>query len=137
QSRASRSATRMAYAARLTASSATAGARSPSSPAAIETMPVAITSANAPRGSSATPPAARRPSPLIGLSVFERVDVPQEPRVQREAAEAGEGGGQQDVGVAAQERVHRRGQQPELQHHQDQHDAQDPGHDHLALAPRE
>src|SRR5690606_39320436 len=58
-----------------------------------------ITSANAPGGSSATQPAARRPSPLIGLSVFERVDVPQEPRVQREAAEAGEGGGQQDVEI--------------------------------------
>ena len=56
-----------------------------------------------------------------------------QPEVEREADEAGQQGGKRDSLVAAQESVHRGGQQPQLSNHQDQHEAEDPVEDRQSL----
>src|SRR5690606_1234814 len=61
----------------------------------------------------------------------------EQPEVQRQAEEAGERRGDDDVVVPAEIGVHRGGEQPELQHHQHQDDGEDPGDDGAALAAGE
>src|SRR5262249_4802769 len=57
--------------------------------------------------------------------------------IEGQASEARQRGRDDDRSVAGKERLHRRRQEPELQHDEDQDEAEDPGHDRQALAAGE
>src|SRR4026209_363496 len=67
------------------------------------------------------------------LCSFNREKISQQPGVQRKAAETDQRGRPDNRPVASQIRIHCRRKEPQLEHHQYQHDAQDSEYDRRLL----
>ena len=70
-------------------------------------------------------------------SLFEGVEITEESAVEREACEASERRRDENGPVAAEIGIHRGGEEPELQHHDDRDHAEDSEDDHPPLGAGE
>src|SRR5262245_41410358 len=103
-------------------------------------MPVAMTRAKYPGNMPARRDGGSRGAAGVSISgsVGARTEIEvQDPEVQGEAGEARQGRRYDDRVVAAEVGLHRRREQPELQHDEHEHDDEDPGGDREPLGADE